>query len=645
MLSSTAVGQTTAKIDSLTQLYLENKQDSEVLKAIIDYYKTENIDSLNTYVDNILSLQELNNDANIKTQVLLIKVNAYLTFNEIEEAENIFNGIPFNTDLSPELNVKYDIAKGRLLKAKQQYDDALILFYGAVQNIKEFGLAKFLPELYVDIAFVLSKNNDLTNSTKYYRNALTEAKRTENIVLQINIYYALCRIYNGGITVNLDSSVYYGEQGIKVAKEANYEKGYADMLNIVAAPIIRNGEFRKGLEMSREALLYADKYNFSLKSRYYLTLNQGFSFEKLGLYDSALILMKEAAGLRPIGIDHHRLKYLIYKSLGKYDEALESHEVYQFKRDSIIKNRNESKLSSLQARHEANLKEREVSELTQMAELQSLQLAQQRYLLIGLVSLFVFVAGAVVLVYRQKKLKQEQSLTRIELEETQKRLEIEKQYRESELKALRSQMNPHFVFNALNSIQEFIMLNEKKLAGKYLGKFADLMRTYLNHSQAKQVTIQEEVDVLKLYLELEKLRFEESLSYEVIVNDDVETNVLYIPSLLVQHYVENALKNGLLHKKGSRKLSIRFGYDGDQDLIKCDITDNGIGRIASSQINTMRDPNHKSFATTATKNRLELLNYNSNKPIGEEVEDLYDDNGAASGTKVVLKIPVSEFSI
>ena len=632
------VGQGGTKIDSLNRLHISDGQSIEVLMLLIDFYKTENIDSLDKYINKLLVQADIRNDDSIATHLNITKVNAYITFNEIEKAEKLFNEIEIKNSLSPELQVKYAIIKGRLLKSKRQFNESLVVFYDALQSIKKHQLDELLPELYIDIAFVLSQNNDLENSTKYYRYALQEANN--NIALQIQVYYALCRIYNGGITVNLDSSVFYGELGVELAKRANYEHGYAMMINIVAAPLIRKGYFRKGLEMSREALTYADKYNFSIKSRYYLSLNQGFAYEKLGIYDSAMILMEVGRKIRPIGIDHFRLKFLIHKSKGEFKEAMLTLERYEFKKDSIIRGRNEAKLSSLQARHEANMKEQEVISLTQKTELQTIQLSQQRYFLAGGGILVILLLSGGVLLYRQRQLRQHHELTDLELVETKKRLQIEQQYRESELKALRSQMNPHFVFNALNSIQEYIMTNEKKLAGKYLGKFADLMRIYLEHSQSKTISINEEIETLTLYLELEKLRFEDSLEFTLDVDNNVDTHLLSIPTLLIQPYIENALKHGLLHKKADRKLSVSLRCVENNKVIECEIIDNGVGRKRAEEINRMRDVNHKPFATSATKTRLELLNYNNKNQIGVETFDLMDDQDKPVGTHVILRIPV-----
>lgn len=218
---------------------------------------------------------------------------------------------------------------------------------------------------------------------------------------------------------------------------------------------------------------------------------------------------------------------------------------------------------------------------------------------------------------------------------------VEKELVDSRLDALRSQMNPHFIFNALNSIQDFILSNEKKLAAKYLGKFADLMRIYLNHSRKRIVLLSEELEALSIYLELEKLRFQDNLEYKIDVGTQLDPENAQIPSLIVQPFVENAIKHGLFHKMGERKLWVRFSLPGNGKTLICEVEDNGIGRKASGERHKHRHQNHNSHATASTRSRLELLNLDRQEDIGLFYHDLQDDQGRPSGTKVVLKIPLS----
>jgi ligand-binding sensor domain-containing protein len=225
-----------------------------------------------------------------------------------------------------------------------------------------------------------------------------------------------------------------------------------------------------------------------------------------------------------------------------------------------------------------------------------------------------------------------------------KNIEIEKQkfiqeINKSKLIAIKSQMNPHFIFNALNSIQEFIMLNKKELASNYLADFADLMRSYLHHSQEDEVSITEELAALELYLKLEKIRFENDFEYSINCDKNSSKDSIYIPSFLIQPFVENAIKHGLLHKSGHKFLEVKI-QKNTAHSISCQILDNGIGRDASAILNQKRK--YQSFATKANQKRFEILNQSSTDKIELLIEDLFDADNQSVGTKVILIIPIIE---
>lgn len=231
---------------------------------------------------------------------------------------------------------------------------------------------------------------------------------------------------------------------------------------------------------------------------------------------------------------------------------------------------------------------------------------------------------------------------RIKILVLKKNEEIEKQkyiqeLNKSKLIALKSQMNPHFMFNALNSIQEFILQNKKELASNYLGDFADLMRSYLQHSQEDTISLRDEIETLELYLKLEQIRFEEDFKFTIVYDKKLPIDTIEIPSFLFQPFVENAIKHGLLHKKGTKTIAIEF-IKINEDVLECHIQDNGIGRKESERINKNRK--HKSFATEASQNRLNLLNQNIQAKIGLLIEDLYDSENNPLGTKVIITIPL-----
>lgn len=226
------------------------------------------------------------------------------------------------------------------------------------------------------------------------------------------------------------------------------------------------------------------------------------------------------------------------------------------------------------------------------------------------------------------------------LEQRRRKEKMEQDLRISQLASLKAQMNPHFMFNALNSIQDFILLNDKVNANVYLGKFSDLMRMVLDMSNRPAVTLANEIKALQLYLELEALRFEDSFTYHIEVGENLEPSEWKLPGMIIQPFVENAIKHGLLHKRGDRRLHVSFRLSEENRQLQVTIEDNGIGRAEAGRINSNRVQRHTSFATGATSRRLMLLNKDKNQ-IQIRYTDLMNDTGKPAGTRVELRIDLT----
>ncbi len=217
------------------------------------------------------------------------------------------------------------------------------------------------------------------------------------------------------------------------------------------------------------------------------------------------------------------------------------------------------------------------------------------------------------------------------------KVELERNLHKSVLTSIRSQMNPHFFYNALNTIQSFIITDDKRNASTYLSKFSKLTRTILEMTEKETITLSEEINALKLYLDIEKVRFNNEFQYAVNVTKGLETDAIKIPSMIVQPYIENSLKHGLLHKQGEKRLLVDFlKSDGNLSII---IDDNGIGRKTSIERNKIRTDKHKPFATEANMKRIEILN-KGNKNIGVVYTDKTDAFGQSNGTIVTITIPL-----
>jgi LytS/YehU family sensor histidine kinase len=210
---------------------------------------------------------------------------------------------------------------------------------------------------------------------------------------------------------------------------------------------------------------------------------------------------------------------------------------------------------------------------------------------------------------------------------------------EVEMQALRAQMNPHFIFNCLNSINRYIVKSDQATASLYLTRFAKLIRLILDNSNNKAVSLSSELDALKLYIEMESIRFEKQFTYSVEVDYDVQPDHVSVPPLIIQPFVENAIWHGLLHKETAGHLNIHFSRK-NKNILECTIEDDGVGRKKAEELKSKSTFTKKSLGMKLTEHRLALLNRQAVLDATVEVLDLKNGEGEATGTKVILKIPV-----
>ena len=216
--------------------------------------------------------------------------------------------------------------------------------------------------------------------------------------------------------------------------------------------------------------------------------------------------------------------------------------------------------------------------------------------------------------------------------------EYEKEMAELELKALRSQMNPHFMFNSLNSIKNYILQSNTKQAAEYLSNFAHLIRLILQNSREKLISLKDEIETLLLYIQMEQMRFDDEFDFRCIIDENVDLEEVYLPPMIVQPYVENAIWHGLMHKNTKGQLTLKVQQEGE--VILCTIEDDGIGRAAADLMKDKTAQKHKSMGMGITQDRIDINNRMNALGIQVNVEDLTDSlSGKPSGTRVTIQIP------
>ncbi|PCJ64984.1 MAG: hypothetical protein COA58_11985 [Bacteroidetes bacterium] len=444
----------------------------------------------------------------------------------------------------------------------------------------------------------------------------------------VNHYTTLGNIYSND--TQLDSAEKYVRKSYMMAKQIGIygtKERCFGVINLGKLFYLKNeidssiAYCKKGLQET-QIRHYEDLKCFAL-----MRIADGFS--KLGKYDSSFHYYHLALDK----VKKHKLQRLhvniLYKlaHLHKKLERYEKSTIY-FEEYSKL-NQEQHKLNKTATSNHLINRTKEQEKTQAKLELHQIKVEEQlkrQQLQIGILTLLalVIILGLFLYFWYQRK----------ELTQQLREQKIEKELIASQIRAVNSQMNPHFVFNALNSVQDLIIQKDIRNSNIYLGKFAELMRKTLEYSQVDTISLHKELETTELYLELEKLRFGDDFEYTInnLLSKE-DSDEIMIPSLLLQPYTENAIKHGLLHKKGSKNLKIEVKRQ--DSIILLSIEDNGIGRQKSTEINSRRKNKPSSFAMQANENRLELIKESSGLDIHLNIEDLTEP----TGTKIVLKIP------
>jgi sensor histidine kinase YesM len=273
----------------------------------------------------------------------------------------------------------------------------------------------------------------------------------------------------------------------------------------------------------------------------------------------------------------------------------------------------------------------QVKSLSQENELNKLK--QRQLLFYGIAGLASLLFAGLYLFNRNKA---KQAQLKVELEK--KEAEFQRSLADVSMSALRSQMNPHFIFNCLNSIKLYTTQNDTVAASNYLTKFSKLIRMALENSRSETVTLDAELESLELYIQMEAMRFKEKLKYSIAIDKNVDSSFIEIPPMLLQPYVENAIWHGLMHREDGGRIDVGVRVIPNESTLAITIKDNGVGREKAAQLKSKTATSHKSYGTKVTGERLDLINQIYKTGASVTTEDL-TSNGEVTGTLVTIKIP------
>ena len=442
-----------------------------------------------------------------------------------------------------------------------------------------------------------------------------------------------------------EKALNYYQQSLKVSYAANNEYGIASNLANSGSVYNQMKQYDKALDFHLQALRIWEKSPNKTKLATSL-LETGQTYVKLNRFSLAKKHLEEGLALaqelnaKGLMQDGYRDFTELYANANDYKQAYEFEKLFHAMKDSIFSENNVKQINELQTKFETAEKDKQIVVLAGEKEIQAKEIQRQTTLkrsFIGGLIAVVLLAGLVVLIFRQR-LKNQKLLTA--KNEEVKEVNFKRQLSELEMKALRAQINPHFLFNCMNSINRMILNDESENASRYLTKFSKLVRSILENSEAPTVSLENELAMLESYIQLEALRFKGKINYQIVLDESIEPEDTYLPSMVLQPFVENAIWHGLMHKETEDKGMITIAIREDEDRLLCTIEDNGVGREKAQILREKSVLKSKSMGMKITEERLRLLSKEQMEQL-VRITDLKDAMDFARGTRVEINIPIS----
>lgn len=507
------------------------------------------------------------------------------------------------------------------------YKNALDCYFQVLKIAEQSKKTGMIANAYGNIGLVFKRIGNYKKAYVYYEKAISILLKFNDTANLINIYHS----YGAAKDSDNDQkgAIKLYEKGLRLATKPEYDNLKYDLINSLGVAYLAQKNYEKAIGYLKQSSDYynenENKNKLSIANLYYaqaLTQAPDDILRKNNINLSqkdniAISLLRESVKINeeleiPESLMYDKeLLAKIYEKKGDYKNAFLETKEFQRLKDSLAFSEKREEAIKKEMQYDSDKKE----------TLAKAEIGKQKIIrnVIIVVSFIALLAGIFLFLGFRKRQK---------IKAEQKEILLKAEISETELKALRAQMNPHFIFNALNSIADYINKNDARSADYYLGKFAKLMRGILENSEEKEIPLSEELKMLEFYMDLESLRFKNKFDYEVKIVDDINPENVLIPPLILQPFVENSILHGLSKKENDGKITIHI--DKTEDLLKCIIEDNGIGR---------KNPNEnsgKSYGVKLTRERIALFDKSKNSDSGVFYMDL------ETGTRVELRLPLEE---
>jgi tetratricopeptide (TPR) repeat protein len=518
----------------------------------------------------------------------------------------------------------YYYRAGHLEASRMKVFDALSLLYfrsGSTDSLSFYGsrlldyARKIQDRPLESYALMdLALGSDPEKSVGYLMQALKIVKDYKDDRQTGIIYKMLGNCYHTGLffteNINLRRARSFYEQSEQFLVKSGTTYAYALILQNMSLIDIEEGKYRQaGIKLEKCKANLEAFFRFPEKNKY------PFGFYAFGRVFEYYLALSGFKGM-------YDAWHYLAMSEGNTKEAIQYADLYLQARDTLNAVQQGRQLEMLMAEDEADRQARKIQALAQENELTRLRLSRSRFIFIGTGTVVILASIILLLIFQRRRLRAEQRSVSMEQ------------------RLLRAQMNPHFIFNSLASIQNFVINENSDQASIYLSRFSQLVRNILDNSVEEYIPLEKEISTIENYLELQKVRYAGKFDYTIKVDEKIDQDGTLIPPMLAQPFIENAIEHGIRHKETQGHISISFyRYDG---LLRYEVEDDGVGREKAYEIESARETRHRSMATSLTRDRLNALNKKLKKKIRMEITDLKDAYGQGCGTRVEFGIPMVE---
>ncbi len=503
------------------------------------------------------------------------------------------------------------------VRAMSYYQQALTIS-NAINN------KTYAYQILVNIGLIHLRLEEYKEGLQYYRQAYAILNTMADKKGEAQLLYAIGQTYYE--MKEYDKATDFFKRGLIASEKEGNPLFIANALSGLGVVAIARKEYRGALAYLQRNLAVADTLK-SVPVKTVVLMNLAMAYKGLKQYAKAeqyaktSLTMAKTTSMLDVQQQVWATLGEIYNEKKQYKEALNAYDQYQSIKDSLVTDEKKTAVTRKEMQFEQEKREA-VLTAQHTAELKQQQTERNAALGGGGVLLLASVAGFAL--YKRKR----------EADEQTKEAELKAEIADTEMKALRAQMNPHFIFNSLNSISDYVIKNDQKMADYYLTKFAKLMRLILENSEKKEVLLTDDLQALELYMQLEAMRMQHRFTYEIQVDNAIDPDETLIPPLLLQPFVENSIWHGLARKEEAGKITVRIVKEGD--MINCIVEDNGVGRSRVEAAKTNTDAvGRKSLGMKITNARIALINQREQSNAAVALSDLDE------GTRVEVRLPLA----